>query len=95
MALSVPPKANCVRNVLHDLPGKLCRTPRRFRGFVMFMGRFGACRYYRSRFSPDPPPLNAAMGTRLASTQLSQIFGVKFLSSLWACCLDRQSACPR
>ena len=26
MALSVPPKANCVRNVLHDLPGNCAET---------------------------------------------------------------------
>ena len=40
-----------------------------------------------------PPPLTAAMGTRLGSIPLSRIFGGKFLSSLWACCLDRHDMC--
>ena len=41
------------------------------------------------------PTARGAGRSGLACVPVSQIFGVKFLSSLWACCLDRQFVRPR
>jgi hypothetical protein len=44
----------------------------------------------------SPTPRHRGRGrSGLVWTPLSQIFGGKFLSSLWACCLDRQFVRPR
>ena len=84
MALSVPPKANRVRNVLHDLPG-IEQKPSAFSLFCDVYGSIWSMQILSlGRIFAQPPRPSPADAAGVAYVPLSRFFVKSFLDKAFS-----------